>query len=338
MVMREQRGLLLSGLALLLVLPAMLLVASYFRMVKIGSDATAAQIEMDKVNYTVGNIERVIKYMLKTGQPFDNMTLGELADNYRVTTGLLIDISGLDSDNDNVIDTAIISVQDPNKAERYFTSLKFTGLTVMIFPDLAYYRPGDTVTITVFVGNVYSVPQEGDNENLTVFDPSGNILYSASGLTGSMGSWETSFNLPNTAKLGQYLIVVYARNYNNSENGSNTITFDVKHDIRIQIIEPDKDQYDLGENENVVAVLTDETGAKILDAYVTFDILDRYYSVVYGDNMYDDGQHFDGGINDGKYGESTLLPSQPEDYYVRVYATKEWYKDNFADKSISIVP
>lgn len=337
MLVRDQRGLLLSGLALLLVLPAMLLVASYFRMVKMGSDATAAQIEMDKVNYAVGDIERVIKYMVQTGQPFDNITLGELADNYRTSTGLLVDISGLDSDNDNVIDTALISVQDPSKSAQYFTTLKFTGLTVMIFPDLAYYRPGDTVTITVFVGNVYSVPQKGATVHLRVVDPSGDNIYFASGLTDNMGSWENSFNLSNTAELGQYLIIADANS--DSKTGSNTITFDVKHDIRIQIIEPDKDQYDLGENENVIAVLTDETGAKILGAYVEFDILDRYYSVVDGPvEMYDDGQHFDGGINDGKYGESRLLPSQPEDYYVRVYAMKEWYNDNFADKPFSVIP
>jgi hypothetical protein len=306
-------------------------------MVKMGSDANAAQIEMDKINYAVGDIERIINYMGKTGQPFDSVTLGELADNYRVSTGLLIEVSGLDSDNDNAIDTALISVQDPNKAERYFTTLRFTGLTVMIFPDLAYYRPGDKVTITVFVGNVYSVPQEGATVHLRVVDPSGDTIYYASGLTGNAGSWENSFNLSKTAENGQYLIIADA--ISDSKTGSNTTTFDVKHDICIQIIEPDKDQYDLGENENVVAMLTDETGARILSAYVKFEVLDKYYSVVDGPVvMYDDGQHFDGGINDGVYGESRLLPSQPEDYYVRVYAMKEWYNDNFADKSISIIP
>jgi hypothetical protein len=337
MLVREQRGLLLSGLAMLLVLPAMLLVASYFRMVKMGSDATAAQIEMDKVNYAVRDIERIIKYMVKTGQPFDNTTLARLADNYRVSTGLLLDISGFDSDNDNAIDTALISLQDPNKATRYFTTLKFTGLSVMIFPDLAFYRPGDRVTITVFVGNMYGVPQKGATVHLSIVDPSGDNIYFVSGLTDNAGSWENFFTLSSAAELGQYLIIADANS--DFRTGSNNITFEVKHDIHIRIIDPDKDQYDLGENENVIAVLTDETGARIVGAYVKFEVLDKYYSVVDGPVvMYDDGQHFDGGINDGIYGESRLLPSQPEDYYIRVYAMKEWYNDNFADKSISIVP
>lgn len=336
-MVREQRGLLLSGLALLLVLPAMLLVASYFRMVKMGSDATAAQIEMDKVNYAVRDIERVIKYMVKTGQPFDNTTLTRLADNYRASTGLLVDISGFDSDNDNAIDTAFISLQDPNEETRYFTTLKFTGLSVMIFPDLAFYRPGDRVTITVFVGNMYGVPQKGATVHLSVVDPSGDNIHFVSGSTDNSGSWENFFNLPSDAELGQYLIVADANS--DFRTGSNNITFEVKHDIQIQITDPDKDQYDLGENENVIAVLTDETGARIVGAYVKFEILDKYYQTVDGPVvMFDDGQHFDGGVNDGIYGESWLLPSQPEDYYVRVYAMKEWYNDNFADKSISIVP
>jgi len=335
MLSREQRGLLLSGLALLLVLPAMLLVASYFRMVEMGSEATATQIAMDKVNYAARDIERVIKYMMRTGQPFDNLTLRELADNYRVATGLLVDVAGVDSDNDGAIDTAMISVQDPEKAARYSTTLKFTGLVVMIFPDLLIYRPGDNVTITVYVGDVYGVPQKQATVNLRVIDANGDNIYFASGLTDNEGRWENSFTLSTTAELGQYLVVVDA--VKNSKTGSNTITFEVKHDILIQIIEPDKDTYSPGENENVVARLTDETGATIIGAYVKFEVLDSNYLAVDGPIvMYDDGQHFDGGANDGVYGESRLLPSLVGAYYVRVYAVGVRYSDNFADKSISI--
>jgi hypothetical protein len=335
MLNRERRGLLLSGLALLLVLPAMLLVAAYFRMVELGSETTANQIAMDKVNYAARDIERLIKYMMTSGQPFDNITLGELADNYRAATGLLVDIVGVDSDNDNAIDTAMISVQDPGRAAQYSTTLKFFGLTVMIFPELPVYRPGDNVSITVYVGDVYGVPQKLAIVNLRVVDPTGDNIYLASGLTDNEGSWENSFILSPAAELGQYLIIVNATK--DTKTGSNTITFEVKHDIRIQIIEPDKGTYSPGENENVVARLTDETGATITGAYVTFEILDDSYITVDGPVvMYDDGQHFDGGADDGVYGESRLLPSIAGDYYVRVYAVKEGYSDNFADKSISI--
>ena len=336
MLTREQRGLLLSGFALLLVLPAMLLVASYFKMVEMGGEATAAQIAMDKVNYTARDIERIVKYMVRTGQPFDNITLQELADNYRVATGLLVQVAGVDTDNDNAIDSTIISVQDPSSAARYFMTIEFKELTVMIFPDKGVYRPGDNVTLTIYVGNVYGIPQNEATVTLTIFDSIGDNIYFASGLTDNGGSWENSFILSMTAELGQYLVLADAAK--DFRTGSNTNTFEVKHDILIQVIEPDKGTYSPGENENVVVMLTDETGAAVIGAYVNFEILDNSYFVVDGPViMYDDGQHFDGGINDGVYGESRLLPSLVGDYYVRVYAAKEGYSDNFADKSVSIV-
>jgi len=90
--MREQRGLVLSGLALLLVLPAMLVVASCFRVVETGGEAAALQITSDKVIYTGKDIERVIRYMASNNLPIDNTTLRKLADNYQAATGLLVDV------------------------------------------------------------------------------------------------------------------------------------------------------------------------------------------------------------------------------------------------------
>jgi len=323
----EQRGLVLSGLALLLILPAMLLAASYFKIVEMGGEATTNQIAMDKVSYTARDIERAIKYLMKTGQAFDNLTLVELADNYRTATGLLVDIAGVDTDNDNAIDAAIISVQDPSAVARYSTMLEFFKLTVMIFPDMTTYRPGDNVTFTVYVGNAYGAPQEEATVDLRVIDPNDDNVFFASGLTGIDGSWENSFTLLTTAELGPYLIIADA--IKNSRTGSNTNTFEVKHDIRIQIIEPDKDVYSPGENENVVARLTDETGEGVTGASVTFEILDNTYFLVDGPVV----MYYE---NDGVYGESRLLPSLVGAYYVRVYAMKDWYIDNFADKLISI--
>lgn len=82
----------LSGLALLLVLPTMLVVASCFRVVETGGEAAALQVTSDKVIYTGKDIERVIKYMASNSLPIDNTTLRELADNYQAATGLLVDV------------------------------------------------------------------------------------------------------------------------------------------------------------------------------------------------------------------------------------------------------
>ncbi len=94
----EQRGFVLSGIALLLVLPAMLLAASCFRIIETGGEAVSLQAAADKVFYTGDDIERVIKNMwdknlLADNKPNANAKFDELANNYRAATGLLVDIT-----------------------------------------------------------------------------------------------------------------------------------------------------------------------------------------------------------------------------------------------------
>ncbi len=89
---REQHGLVLSGLALLLVLPAMLLAASCLSVIGIGGGSTSLQALSDKVSYTGCDIERMIKYMENNKLPIDNSTMSALAENYRAATGLLVEI------------------------------------------------------------------------------------------------------------------------------------------------------------------------------------------------------------------------------------------------------
>lgn len=89
----EQRGFVLSGIALLLVLPAMLLAASFLRVVETGEEAASLQALSDKVIYTGHDIERMIRYMANNKLPIDTATLDALAENYRATTGLLVDLT-----------------------------------------------------------------------------------------------------------------------------------------------------------------------------------------------------------------------------------------------------
>jgi len=95
---QEQRGFVLSGIALLLVLPAMLLAASCFMIIETGGEAVSLQAAADKVFYTGADIERVIKNMwdenlLAGNEPNANAKFDELADNYRAATGLLVDLT-----------------------------------------------------------------------------------------------------------------------------------------------------------------------------------------------------------------------------------------------------
>ncbi|MDI6884101.1 MAG: hypothetical protein QMD00_03030 [Hadesarchaea archaeon] len=89
----DRRGFVLSGAALLLVLPAMMLAASCLSIIGEGEEATSLQTLSDKVIYTAHDIKRVITYMINNKIPTDASTLGALAENYRAATGLLVDIT-----------------------------------------------------------------------------------------------------------------------------------------------------------------------------------------------------------------------------------------------------
>ena len=94
----DRRGFVLSGIALLLVLPAMLLAASFLKVVGTGGEAVSLQITADKVYYTGKDIERVLRSvwdenLLFDSKPNTNAKFENLADNYRAATGLLVDIT-----------------------------------------------------------------------------------------------------------------------------------------------------------------------------------------------------------------------------------------------------
>jgi len=93
-----QRGFVLSGTALLLTLPALILVASCLAAIEIGGEAVAVQISADKVSNAGKNIERAVteiweENLLFDGEPNANATFVELEESYREATGLLVDIT-----------------------------------------------------------------------------------------------------------------------------------------------------------------------------------------------------------------------------------------------------
>ena len=95
---QDQRGFVLSGAALLLVLPAMILAASFLTIVGAGGEAVSLQITADKVFYTGEDIERVLRSawdenILFDNKPNANGKLEDLAENYRTATGLIVNIT-----------------------------------------------------------------------------------------------------------------------------------------------------------------------------------------------------------------------------------------------------
>ncbi|NVM56554.1 MAG: hypothetical protein HWN51_00320 [Desulfobacterales bacterium] len=116
MLHHDQRGFVLSGIALLLVLPAMLLAASFLAIAGAGGEAVSLQSLSDKVVYTGHDIERLINYMENNGLPIDNTTLSALAENYIAATGLLVDIW---REGNNVIE----NVRDSGNIASYYENI-----------------------------------------------------------------------------------------------------------------------------------------------------------------------------------------------------------------------
>ncbi len=90
---QEQRGFVMSGIALLLILPALLLAASSLKIIEIGGESTSIQVLSDKVDYAGRNITNTIQSMQKNKLPINNGVLRSLAENCSSATGLLVDVN-----------------------------------------------------------------------------------------------------------------------------------------------------------------------------------------------------------------------------------------------------
>lgn len=122
---RDQRGLILSGLALLLILPIMLLSTSYLAVIKSGGETVSLQTAADKIHNAGLDVEDTIEWMwARRGLPVDNYTLLRLEDACENATGLVVDISSVE---DNLAKLHIV-VQDPLGRVRFDDILELMGV------------------------------------------------------------------------------------------------------------------------------------------------------------------------------------------------------------------
>jgi Ca2+-binding RTX toxin-like protein len=94
----DERGFVLSGTALLLVLPAMILTSSLITVAWMGGETASFQAISDKVFYTGNDISRLVENIWLDNVLFDNENNSNLdfvymADNYASVSGLLVDIT-----------------------------------------------------------------------------------------------------------------------------------------------------------------------------------------------------------------------------------------------------
>lgn len=92
MVRKDQRGLVLSGVTLLLVLPALLISASFLTVLKTGGEGSSIQSISDKVSYVGRDVERMVKHLSDMGITLDEETVRNLSENYEKVTGVSVEI------------------------------------------------------------------------------------------------------------------------------------------------------------------------------------------------------------------------------------------------------
>lgn len=109
---KDERGFVLSGLALLLILPAMLIGSTYLSIVQTGGETTSIQSLSDKVFYTGLRTKRTVKQMNTYGMDIDSSSLNYLEDRYELASGLDIELHRIDN-------TVSINVRDYGGTAKY---------------------------------------------------------------------------------------------------------------------------------------------------------------------------------------------------------------------------
>ncbi len=83
----NQKGMVLSGVALLLILPAMLLSATFLTIVETGEEGTAVKQLSDKAFYTAYDIKHTLRNLKSSGRRMDEKVFQGIAENYKQKTG-----------------------------------------------------------------------------------------------------------------------------------------------------------------------------------------------------------------------------------------------------------
>lgn len=115
----SQRGLILSGVALLLILPALLITSTYLMMIQEGGEATSIQSTSDKVFYTGLDIENTIHQMNLYDMNVNNSTLDSIERKYEINTALEVELHR----TDNIV---YIEVKDPKKTAKYSNQINLS--------------------------------------------------------------------------------------------------------------------------------------------------------------------------------------------------------------------
>lgn len=122
----DEKGFVFTGFALLVILPSLMIAASYLTMTMIGGEASAIGTISSSVRYTGEAVERTIERTARKGISIDDGALQNLEDNFETFTGLIVDLTLKDGGN-----YAEVSIEDPGGTARY------VGEALTVVPPVA---------------------------------------------------------------------------------------------------------------------------------------------------------------------------------------------------------
>jgi hypothetical protein len=117
--MRE-RGFVLTGMALLLALPALLLSSCLLAVMERGEEGISVKATADRVSFTARDVENLVKTMNLYHMQLDNLILSGIGRTYEEYTGLLVSLTLENS-------LVRLEVRDPGGTAKYSSSWELEG-------------------------------------------------------------------------------------------------------------------------------------------------------------------------------------------------------------------
>ncbi|MEM4973534.1 MAG: hypothetical protein QXR87_07515 [Candidatus Hadarchaeales archaeon] len=118
--MREERGFVFTGMALLLILPCFLLTSSLLVVMERGEEELSVKAVADRVWFTARDAENLVRQMDLYRMQLDNVILAGIARTYERYTGLLVSLT-LDNS------TVRLEVRDPGGTAKYSSCWQLEG-------------------------------------------------------------------------------------------------------------------------------------------------------------------------------------------------------------------
>ncbi|KXA88971.1 hypothetical protein AKJ62_04075 [candidate division MSBL1 archaeon SCGC-AAA259D14] len=113
---KDEKGFVMSGIALLLVLPAMLIAGIYLSTVSIGGEGASIATLSSSIRYTGEDAEETIREMAWEGLSIDSVVLENLENYYRAYTGLHVEFDNEYLEENNLVE---IRIEDPGETAKY---------------------------------------------------------------------------------------------------------------------------------------------------------------------------------------------------------------------------